>query len=474
MTQAELREAGMASEEVADPFASDLFSEPHRHDDDGQSLDARTGPSAAGSPAAAWYSRLPRVSRREAHLSAVVTSLSPEFYARVSESVRKCVAAYTRVPLEEVCLELGDLREADMETSALLVGRRQRSFASFSAQPGAVSRIAVELSAYFAATVIDRVLGGDGLPPDRLRDLSNAEGAVMEFIYLNVVREVNAQLGEAAVTLDGVTAEPPLWLAAIGAAAGDGAGADKGRALIATFRVSVKNAFGYARVYASVESFESLAGALRRRVHQIGGGEALRQSALAEMVRRYSRLAPEVALSLAVGEVELTLDDLLRLEPGDVLLLERVFIRPDAAGAAADWRVRIGEGDGLTIVGTRQAPAGGHAPAAPVVLRVGAIMEKDKRADAGQLGPTAAADEKQFAETAAALGGLVLTVHVEIAARRARLDELAELRVGQLIDLGCSVTEPVDLVVDGRRIARGELIDIEGRLGVRLTQVAGQ
>jgi type III secretion protein Q len=45
------------------------------------------------------------------------------------------------------------------------------------------------------------------------------------------------------------------------------------------------------------------------------------------------------------------------------------------------------------------------------------------------------------------------------------------LRVNQILDLGCKATDPVDLIVDGRRIARGELVDIEGRLGVRITQV---
>ena len=66
---------------------------------------------------------------------------------------------------------------------------------------------------------------------------------------------------------------------------------------------------------------------------------------------------------------------------------------------------------------------------------------------------------------------LLLTVHVELAARRIRLDELAQLRPGQVIELGCKATDPVDLVTEERRVARGELVDIEGRLGVRITQV---
>ncbi len=81
-------------------------------------------------------------------------------------------------------------------------------------------------------------------------------------------------------------------------------------------------------------------------------------------------------------------------------------------------------------------------------------------------------DEAALAEAGNALDGLLLTVHVELGARRVRLEDLAHLRAGQLIDLGCKATDTVDLVADGRRIARGELIDIEGRLGVRITRVA--
>ncbi len=81
------------------------------------------------------------------------------------------------------------------------------------------------------------------------------------------------------------------------------------------------------------------------------------------------------------------------------------------------------------------------------------------------------ANDEAAGATGADLGGLLLTLHVELAARRIRLDELAQLRPGQVVDLGCNATDPIDLVTEDRRIARGELVDIEGRLGVRITQV---
>jgi type III secretion protein Q len=74
-------------------------------------------------------------------------------------------------------------------------------------------------------------------------------------------------------------------------------------------------------------------------------------------------------------------------------------------------------------------------------------------------------------EGATAIDGLTLTVHVELAARRMSLESLARLRPGQVLELDCKATDPVDLIAEGRRIARGELVDIEGRLGVRVTQL---
>lgn len=35
-----------------------------------------------------------------------------------------------------------------------------------------------------------------------------------------------------------------------------------------------------------------------------------------------------------------------------------------------------------------------------------------------------------------------------------------------------STTDPVDLVVNGRLLARGELVEIEGQLGVRIASLA--
>jgi flagellar motor switch protein FliN len=52
--------------------------------------------------------------------------------------------------------------------------------------------------------------------------------------------------------------------------------------------------------------------------------------------------------------------------------------------------------------------------------------------------------------------------------------ELASLQSGQVLELERDLAEPLDLVVDGRRVARGELVNVEGRLGVRIVSVGSR
>ena len=50
--------------------------------------------------------------------------------------------------------------------------------------------------------------------------------------------------------------------------------------------------------------------------------------------------------------------------------------------------------------------------------------------------------------------------------------ELMELRMGQVIDLKRPPNETVDIVVNGKLFARGELVEIDGKLGVKILKLA--
>ncbi|OGQ21563.1 MAG: hypothetical protein A3C46_02995 [Deltaproteobacteria bacterium RIFCSPHIGHO2_02_FULL_44_16] len=49
--------------------------------------------------------------------------------------------------------------------------------------------------------------------------------------------------------------------------------------------------------------------------------------------------------------------------------------------------------------------------------------------------------------------------------------DLMEFRMGHVIDLNRPPSEMVDLVANGKLVARGELVEIDGKLGVRILKL---
>jgi len=66
------------------------------------------------------------------------------------------------------------------------------------------------------------------------------------------------------------------------------------------------------------------------------------------------------------------------------------------------------------------------------------------------------------------LGDIPMVLVVELGRVQLTADEVVRLRPGQIIELGRSPVDPVDLVVNGKLVAKGELVEIDGALGVKL------
>ena len=69
------------------------------------------------------------------------------------------------------------------------------------------------------------------------------------------------------------------------------------------------------------------------------------------------------------------------------------------------------------------------------------------------------------------VGETPLCVRLEVGALEMSAAEWAALRPGDVVQSGRRLDDPVILRAGGREIARGELVDVEGELGVRITQV---
>jgi flagellar motor switch protein FliN/FliY len=65
-----------------------------------------------------------------------------------------------------------------------------------------------------------------------------------------------------------------------------------------------------------------------------------------------------------------------------------------------------------------------------------------------------------------------LAVTMRFGARRLLLREVLELSPGAVVELDRKVQEPVELLLDGRLIARGEVVVIDGNYGLRVTDTS--
>lgn len=65
-----------------------------------------------------------------------------------------------------------------------------------------------------------------------------------------------------------------------------------------------------------------------------------------------------------------------------------------------------------------------------------------------------------------------MTLRVEIGRVRMTLRELSQLAPGSVLELHRDAREPVSLVLDDRVLGKGELVRIEGELGVRILSLS--
>ncbi|HEX6274717.1 MAG TPA: FliM/FliN family flagellar motor switch protein [Polyangiaceae bacterium] len=165
-----------------------------------------------------------------------------------------------------------------------------------------------------------------------------------------------------------------------------------------------------------------------------------------------------VSLPLVIAASLATRAELDALSPGSAWL--------PASGALADAR---GVGRGVLC-----APNGDAG--APVELTAdGRIVLREGRMALAPDAALAEHDDMTEANGDDTLTDAVLeapvVVRVELGAVSMPASDWAKLRPGDVIETGTRVAEPVTLRIAGRAVARGELVDIDGELGVRIREL---
>jgi flagellar motor switch protein FliN len=91
--------------------------------------------------------------------------------------------------------------------------------------------------------------------------------------------------------------------------------------------------------------------------------------------------------------------------------------------------------------------------------------------DAAQGGAAAPTHASAPSPDISRLSEIPMELSVEIGRTRTTVGEALELRVGSVVPLGRQAGEPVDLLVNGSPIARGEVVVVDERYGLRITEV---
>lgn len=424
--------SGQATAIKTDPFASDIFlssavgSEAVIHP-----LAPQEDPLVADAAARRWDAALPKVTRREAQLSAALDRLPPQFSARVAERISTVLSSY------------GGSAEIDF------AGLRERSFAEGDHDPAAVHAlvalapadacVAIETDADFALKMVAQALGEDPHQQTR-RPLSRIEQTVFEFLLIKLLSELNVIIGETFFRLRSVSFERARR---------------EERAFELNFDVRVGEVRGPVKLLIGAKALAALD----------ASDDLWRdEDGLSGKLDRCRRIVSDLPLAVAIGEAQVDGANIEGLERGDIVLLDGSAVCWSDKELSGEARIRIGETVSHSIVGPLTTEEG----------RLRVRIERfsfEREQEAERLKMTEETKEANE-EAARLLDGVMLTLRVEMAARRLTLDELARLRVGQILDLGCSATDPVALVVEGKRIATGELVDVEGRLGVRILQLS--
>lgn len=109
--------------------------------------------------------------------------------------------------------------------------------------------------------------------------------------------------------------------------------------------------------------------------------------------------------------------------------------------------------------------------------RIELTLQNDAVLAAALLAATAPAEPTRGANSLAP-SNLELLMDVELAVtlrfgeREMKLQDILDLQSGSVIELDREIQEPVDLLLDGRVIARGNVVIVDGNYGLRVSQLS--
>lgn len=318
-------------------------------------------------------------------------------------------------------------------------------------------KLIVDLDPSLATLAIDRLLGGAGESSRMQRALTEIEEGILSFILLKAMGFVHDgwETGrELALTLDRfasrledvqsiVDTEPGYHALALSVAVGKKVGYT--RILVPDSLITTR----FQQVVAQANPPELEARQMRNAFRALGEAE--------------------VTGRVEVAQLDLGPDDIAGLEAGDIVILEnhQLALSPQGLTGLAFVKLGMGQNGGLR---TQIESDGERSRLVIASIVVQEEPAESEMADSGEQGDVV---DDNLQETEGLLRDVPAPVVVELGRIRMNTAQVIRLRQGQILRLPRGPNDPVDLVVNGKVFARGELIEVDGELGVRLLQVTG-
>jgi type III secretion system YscQ/HrcQ family protein len=400
------------------------------------------------------FTNLKRMTRTEVALEASALSyfagrpLAPDF----AEGLAALLSRYLKEPCKLTPPEVTSVARRDVATLLPSVA----CLAVMGAAPGA-RKIIVDIDMALAAFAIERLLGGSGEGDRILRALTDIEEGVLSFLLLKVLSFFHGGLKggrELALSLDRFASKVDEIQSCIEA---------ETDFVVVGVRLAAGKCVGYVRIL--------LPGCLVSERF----GQPVPQSGASPAEREYmARRIDAIGDTPVLGHVELaalpdlSADDVANLEVGDIVVLENHQVRKTAEGLEGLVLIKLGAGKNG---GLRCRLLAGEQQRVEVVEIV--KQEQPEESVMAEGPAEGAAGAENLAETEGLLRDVAAPLVVELGRIRLSAAQVVRLRQGQVLRLPRGPHDPVDLVINGKVFAKGELIEVDGELGVRLVQVVG-
>ena len=167
--------------------------------------------------------------------------------------------------------------------------------------------------------------------------------------------------------------------------------------------------------------------------------------------------------AIQLGASMLSSGQISLLEEGDIILPDRIEIVLDPKGPKGKVELRCGQLQRGAVRASLECDGKGNCH-----LTIDAVYQEG-------LKHMSEANKKTEGQPASSEHGVVSAVEIPVTVEFARvgftLEELSAMKEGQVIELEKASPELVDLSVEGKVIANGKLVDVEGKLGIRIMKV---